>query len=106
MHEGNAGVGVPEIVRPDIAQDRLPLRTSRQKPVISDRCFKFPQREGKTHALFLGNRSRTSRAADESQTVRGPVLAIPKEELAFPVIPPFEGQQFASCGTPSVTAAG
>ena len=49
------------------------VRTSRQKPVIPDRWSKFPQREGKTHALFLGNRSRISRAADESQTVRGPL---------------------------------
>ena len=36
MHEGDAGVGVPEIVRTDIGHDRLPSRTSCQKSVISD----------------------------------------------------------------------
>ena len=57
------------------------VRTSRQKSVMSDRWSKFPQYEGKTHALFLGSRSRTSRAADDSQTVRGPLLLSRRKSL-------------------------
>ena len=57
------------------------VHTSRQKSAIPDRCSKLPQCEGKTHAFFLGNRSSTSRAADDSQTVRGPDLLSRRKRL-------------------------
>ena len=80
MCEGNAGVGVPEIVRPDIPKAGFRPHVL---PEIGDseRWSRFRQCEGKTHALFLGSRSRTSRAADDSQTVRGPLLLSRRKSL-------------------------
>ena len=80
MHEGDAGVSVPEIVRPDIAQAGFRAHIP---PEICDirQMVRVPPMRRKYPCTFPGNRSRTSRAADESQTVRGPLLLSRRKSL-------------------------
>ena len=94
MHEGNAGVGMSEIVRPDIAQTgfraHVPPETCDIRQMVQ-----VPPTRRKDPCAFPGqpvqDLPRGGRKPDRAR----PVLAIPQEELAFPVIPLFEGQQLA-----------
>ena len=94
MHEGNAGVGVPQIVRPDIPKAGFRPHVL---PEIGDsrEMVQVPPMRGKDPCAFprqpVQDLPRGVRKPDRARAV----LAIPKEDFAFPVIPPFEGQQLA-----------
>ena len=94
MYEGDAGVGVPEIVGPDIAQ------TGFRAHILPETCdirqvVQVPPTRRKDPCTFSGQPVQDLPRGGGKPDRSRPVLAIPKEELAFPVIPPFEGQQLA-----------
>ena len=93
-HRRLAGKPVPQIVRPDIDQTRFRAHVP---PEFGDfrQMARVAVTRGKDPCAFprqpVGDLPRGGRQPDRAR----PVLAVAKEELAFPVVPPLEGQELA-----------